>query len=80
MRSPGPAGGAGVSGGHGGPTGGTRRLCRRPVECHKRPESAGQRTSTGRSPSAAPVGEIHTQGTPEEQEKEGGRERERFEQ
>lgn len=65
-HSLGPVGEPGGSSEHVWPTGGTRRLCRRPGEPHTRPESAGLCTDTGQSPSAAPVGESHTQETSEE--------------
>lgn len=59
-RSPGPAGRPEGTGERDGLPGGTRRLCRRPGGPRMRPASAGQRTDTGQSPSAAPAGESHS--------------------
>lgn len=59
-RSPGPAGKPEGTGERDGQPGGTGRLCRRPGGPRMRPASAGQRTDTGQSPSAAPVGESHS--------------------
>lgn len=49
---------------HGGLRAGTGRQCHRPDELHRRRGSADQHTDTGRSPSAAPMGESHTPETP----------------
>lgn len=62
-RSPGPVGTLEESSEHDGRPGGTGRQYHRPDEPRMRPESAGQRTDTVQSPSAAPVGESHTQET-----------------
>lgn len=64
-HSPGPAGGLGGSSENDGLTGGTKRPCRHSDEPHTRPENAGRGIDTGRSPSAALVGESHTQETSE---------------
>lgn len=59
-RSPGPAEKLDGTSERDGQPGGTGRLCPRRDAPRMKPVSAGQRTDTGQSPSAAPVGENHS--------------------
>lgn len=56
-RSPGPVGKLEGTSERDGQPGGTGTLCPRPDAPRMKPVCAGQRTDTGQSPSAAPVGE-----------------------